>query len=122
MSETFYGPDFTLLSKQDPDIAAVLLSELKRQQTNLQLIASENFTSRAVLAALGSTLSNKYAAEGWGVYVRERTHLRARAPASARAGSTRARAAARTERHGSDDARDDVVDVSEVAPRLAVAV
>jgi glycine hydroxymethyltransferase len=64
MSETFYGPDFTLLSKQDPDIAAVLLSELKRQQTNLQLIASENFTSRAVLAALGSTLSNKYA-EGY---------------------------------------------------------
>jgi len=42
----------------------VLLSELKRQQTNLQLIASENFTSRAVLAALGSTLSNKYA-EGY---------------------------------------------------------
>jgi glycine hydroxymethyltransferase len=64
MSETFYGPDFTLLTSQDPDIAAVLLSELKRQQTNLQLIASENFTSRAVLAALGSTLSNKYA-EGY---------------------------------------------------------
>jgi glycine hydroxymethyltransferase len=64
MSETFYGPDFTLLTSQDPDIAAVVLSELKRQQTNLQLIASENFTSRAVLAALGSTLSNKYA-EGY---------------------------------------------------------
>jgi glycine hydroxymethyltransferase len=64
MSETFYGPDFNLLTQQDPDIAAVLLSELKRQQTNLQLIASENFTSRAVLAALGSTLSNKYA-EGY---------------------------------------------------------
>ena len=64
MSETFYGPDFNLLSHQDPDIAAVLLSELKRQQTNLQLIASENFTSRAVLASLGSTLSNKYA-EGY---------------------------------------------------------
>jgi glycine hydroxymethyltransferase len=64
MSETFYGPDFSLLSKQDPDIAAVLLSELKRQQTNLQLIASENFTSRAVLASLGSSLSNKYA-EGY---------------------------------------------------------
>jgi glycine hydroxymethyltransferase len=63
-SETFYGPDFALLSQQDPDIAAVLLSELKRQQRNLQLIASENFTSRAVLAALGSTLSNKYA-EGY---------------------------------------------------------
>jgi glycine hydroxymethyltransferase len=54
-AEIFYGPDFNLLSKQDPDIAAVLLSELKRQQTNLQLIASENFTSRAVLAAMGST-------------------------------------------------------------------
>jgi glycine hydroxymethyltransferase len=64
MSESFYGPDFTLLSEQDPDIAGVLLSELKRQQTNLQLIASENFTSRAVLATLGSTLSNKYA-EGY---------------------------------------------------------
>jgi glycine hydroxymethyltransferase len=64
MSDTFYGPDFELLTQQDPAIAAVLLSELKRQQTNLQLIASENFTSRAVLAALGSTLSNKYA-EGY---------------------------------------------------------
>ena len=64
MSETFYGPDFELLTKQDPDIAAVLISELKRQQSNLQLIASENFTSRAVLATLGSTLSNKYA-EGY---------------------------------------------------------
>ena len=62
--DVFYGPDFDLLSKQDPEISAVLLSELKRQQTNLQLIASENFTSRAVLAALGSTLSNKYA-EGY---------------------------------------------------------
>jgi glycine hydroxymethyltransferase len=64
MSETFYGPDFNLLTSQDPEIAAVLLSELKRQQTNLQLIASENFTSRSVLATLGSTLSNKYA-EGY---------------------------------------------------------
>ena len=65
MSEhTFYGPDFELLSNQDPDIAGIVLSELKRQQQNLQLIASENFTSRAVLAALGSTLSNKYA-EGY---------------------------------------------------------
>ena len=65
MSDTpFYGPDFDLLTQQDPDVAAVLLSELKRQQTTLQLIASENFTSRAVLAALGSTLSNKYA-EGY---------------------------------------------------------
>ena len=64
MTDTFYGPDFELLSQQDPAIAAVLLAELHRQQTNLQLIASENFTSRAVLAAMGSTLSNKYA-EGY---------------------------------------------------------
>jgi len=64
MTDTFYGPDFELLSTQDPDIAAVLLAELHRQQTNLQLIASENFTSPAVLATLGSTLSNKYA-EGY---------------------------------------------------------
>ncbi len=65
MTDTqFYGPDFDLLTRQDPDIAAILLSELHRQQSDLQLIASENFTSRAVLAALGSTLSNKYA-EGY---------------------------------------------------------
>ena len=61
---TFYGPDFDQLQRQDPDIAAVVLSELERQRENLQLIASENFTSPAVLAALGSTLSNKYA-EGY---------------------------------------------------------
>jgi glycine hydroxymethyltransferase len=62
--EKFYGPDFAALQAQDPDIAALLLSELDRQRKNLQLIASENFTSPAVLAALGSTLSNKYA-EGY---------------------------------------------------------
>ena len=63
-SEAFYGPDFNALQAQDPDIAAVLMSELVRQQKNLQLIASENFTSPAVLATMGSTLSNKYA-EGY---------------------------------------------------------
>ncbi|CAB4681526.1 MAG: serine hydroxymethyltransferase [Actinobacteria bacterium] len=63
-SEAFYGPDFNALQAQDPDIAAVLLSELVRQQKSLQLIASENFTSPAVLATMGSTLSNKYA-EGY---------------------------------------------------------
>jgi len=63
-TETFFGPDFDALTAQDPDIAAVLLSELERQRHNLQLIASENFTSPAVLAAMGSTLSNKYA-EGY---------------------------------------------------------
>jgi len=53
MSETFFGPDFKALQKQDPEIAAILISELDRQRQNLQLIASENFTSPAVLAALG---------------------------------------------------------------------
>jgi len=61
---TFFGPDFDALQSQDPEISAVLLTELERQRKNLQLIASENFTSPAVLAALGSTLSNKYA-EGY---------------------------------------------------------
>ena len=63
-SESFYGPDFNSLQAQDSDIAALILSELVRQQKNLQLIASENFTSPAVLATMGSTLSNKYA-EGY---------------------------------------------------------
>jgi glycine hydroxymethyltransferase len=52
------------MERQDPEIAAVVLSELERQRNKLQLIASENFTSPAVLAAMGSTLSNKYA-EGY---------------------------------------------------------
>jgi len=65
MTETpFWGPDFDQLQREDPDIAEVVLAELDRQRGGLQLIASENFTSPAVLAALGSTLSNKYA-EGY---------------------------------------------------------
>ncbi|NUP32115.1 MAG: serine hydroxymethyltransferase [Streptomycetaceae bacterium] len=60
----FWGPDFSLLRETDPDIADVVLGELSRQREGLQLIASENFTSPAVLAVLGSTLSNKYA-EGY---------------------------------------------------------
>ncbi len=62
--ETFWGPDFGQLQSEDPEIAGILLSELERARGGLQLIASENFTSPAVLAALGSTLSNKYA-EGY---------------------------------------------------------
>jgi glycine hydroxymethyltransferase len=60
----FWGPDFDALTAEDPEIAAVILGELDRLRAGLQLIASENFTSPAVLAALGSTLSNKYA-EGY---------------------------------------------------------
>ena len=64
MTDTFWGPDFAALQAQDPEIASIILGELDRLRGGLQLIASENFTSPAVLAALGSTLSNKYA-EGY---------------------------------------------------------
>ena len=60
----FWGPDFDALQAVDPQLADILLRELGRLRTGLQLIASENLTSPAVLAALGSTLSNKYA-EGY---------------------------------------------------------
>ncbi|HET6686345.1 MAG TPA: serine hydroxymethyltransferase, partial [Jiangellaceae bacterium] len=60
----FWGPDFSALQAGDPEIASVVLDELTRLRGGLQLIASENLTSPAVLAALGSTLSNKYA-EGY---------------------------------------------------------
>jgi glycine hydroxymethyltransferase len=63
-STPFWGPDFEALQHQDPEIAGVVLGELDRLRGGLQLIASENLTSPAVLAALGSTLSNKYA-EGY---------------------------------------------------------
>jgi glycine hydroxymethyltransferase len=52
------------LSAQDPAIAAVIGDELQRQRSQIELIASENFTSRAVLEAVGSVLTNKYA-EGY---------------------------------------------------------
>ena len=64
MSNTFFGSDFDELNATDPEIANVLLDELTRLRTGIQLIASENYTSPAVLTALGSTLSNKYA-EGY---------------------------------------------------------
>ena len=50
--------------KVDPEIAEVLDLELSRQRNQLEMIASENFTSRAVMETLGSTLTNKYA-EGY---------------------------------------------------------
>ncbi|AOS62276.1 serine hydroxymethyltransferase [Actinoalloteichus hymeniacidonis] len=64
MSTPFWGPDFGALQSTDPEIADVVLGELSRLRGGLQLIASENLTSPAVLAAVGSTLSNKYA-EGY---------------------------------------------------------
>lgn len=52
------------LLRQDPEMAGILLAEAERQATGLQLIAAENFTSPAVLAALASPLADKYA-EGY---------------------------------------------------------
>jgi glycine hydroxymethyltransferase len=60
MSSTFNSP----LAEVDPEIAAVLDSELGRQRGTLEMIASENFVPRAVLEAQGSVLTNKYA-EGY---------------------------------------------------------
>ncbi len=52
------------LAQADPEVANVLNDELRRQNEGLELIASENFASRAVLEAAGSVLTNKYA-EGY---------------------------------------------------------
>jgi glycine hydroxymethyltransferase len=52
------------LNKTDPEVAAAIRAELERQQNTLEMIAAENFTSEAVLAAQGSVLTNKYA-EGY---------------------------------------------------------
>jgi glycine hydroxymethyltransferase len=56
--------DFDLLRAGDPAIADIIDRETERQNTTIQLIASENFTSPAVLAAQGSVLTNKYS-EGY---------------------------------------------------------
>ncbi len=54
----------SILSKQDPKLAQAMELELNRQRSKIELIASENFVSEAVLEALGSVLTNKYA-EGY---------------------------------------------------------
>ena len=50
--------------KVDPEIAAAIEQEVERQNEHIELIASENWTSKAVMAAMGSPLTNKYA-EGY---------------------------------------------------------
>ena len=60
ITESFARP----LSQADPEIYAAVAHELERQQTYLEMIASENFTSEAVLEATGSVFTNKYA-EGY---------------------------------------------------------
>lgn len=56
--------DFKNLKEQDKEISNLVEKELKRQQESIELIASENFTSEAVMEAMGSYLTNKYA-EGY---------------------------------------------------------
>jgi glycine hydroxymethyltransferase len=59
-----YAADWEALKQTDPEVAQAIANELERERTNLRLIASENYASPAVLAALGSTMTDKYA-EGY---------------------------------------------------------
>lgn len=59
--EVFPMIDMTVIKKFDPQLYAAMDAELKRQQNNIELIASENIVSPAVMAAAGSHLTNKYA-------------------------------------------------------------
>src|SRR5206468_7421142 len=54
----------SILERQDPDVWQAIQGERRRQQQGLEMIASENFTSPAVMAAQGCELTNKYA-EGY---------------------------------------------------------
>jgi glycine hydroxymethyltransferase len=56
--------DWSAVEKIDPETAEAILAEVRRENTKIELIASENFSSPAVLAALGTPLTNKYA-EGY---------------------------------------------------------
>lgn len=59
-----YAADWEALKATDPEVAQALANELERERTTLRLIASENYASPSVLAALGSTMNDKYA-EGY---------------------------------------------------------
>src|SRR4029077_10220320 len=59
-----YAADWDALQATDPEVAAAVAGELARERSTLRLIASENYASPAALAAVGSTLNNKYA-EGY---------------------------------------------------------
>lgn len=56
--------DFKTIQKTDPEIFEAMVGELERQRSHIELIASENFVSPAVLATAGTHLTNKYA-EGY---------------------------------------------------------
>ncbi len=59
-----FAADWGVLKETDPEVARAIADELDRERTTLRLIASENYASPAVLAALSSTMNNKYA-EGY---------------------------------------------------------
>src|SRR2546422_10584802 len=59
-----FAADWEALKKTDPEVAGAVADELERERTTLRLIASENYASPAVLAAIGQTMNNKYA-EGY---------------------------------------------------------
>ena len=61
MADVDVSPLQRSLADADPNIADVIASETRRQAEGLELIASENFVSAAVLEAAGSVLTNKYA-------------------------------------------------------------
>src|SRR5437667_2484140 len=63
-TQTTAPPTWRALAETDPEIAGAIRDELHRQNTGLELIASENFVSRAILEATGSVMTNKYA-EGY---------------------------------------------------------
>jgi glycine hydroxymethyltransferase len=64
MGENMVYENLSLLASRDADVAAAVKKELERQQNSIELIASENFVSEAVMAANASVLTNKYA-EGY---------------------------------------------------------
>lgn len=53
--------EINIIKEADPEVAALIEKELERQKNTIELIASENFTSKAVMAACGTVLTNKYA-------------------------------------------------------------
>src|SRR5216110_3738316 len=63
-TSTLMASHWRALQETDPDVAGAIRDELHRQSSSLELIASENFVSRAILEAAGSVLTNKYA-EGY---------------------------------------------------------
>ena len=64
MTKVHVDEDFELLKQNDPEVADAISREVLRQHGQLEMIASENFASRPVLAAIGSVMNNKYA-EGY---------------------------------------------------------